>query len=115
MVANGLVSDEAFRPSSGETPKSRGKSLRADFSISEIYLRECPETGCVSAETGSNPQFESTVRQLRLRQTNPERYDTALRVGECMRWFGCCLTIRRRLTRFSGLLATLHFDEDRAI
>ena len=33
----------------------RGKSLLDKFSISEIWAREPAETGCVSAETGSNP------------------------------------------------------------
>jgi hypothetical protein len=36
--------------------ESRGVSLPAEFSISEICARERPETGFVSAETGSNPQ-----------------------------------------------------------
>ena len=31
-----------------------GESLLNDFSISEIWIGSGPETGCVSAETGSN-------------------------------------------------------------
>jgi hypothetical protein len=64
-VAKTLVSGEEFRPSCAESLKSRGQSLRADFSISEIYVRECPETGCVSAETGSNPRKVGAVQRRR--------------------------------------------------
>jgi hypothetical protein len=56
LVAKRPGSAEGSRPSRAEIPKLRGQSLRTDFSISEICLRECPETGCVSAETGSKPR-----------------------------------------------------------
>src|ERR1700692_1427835 len=55
LVARSPVSGEESRPSCAESLKSRGQSLRADFSISEICVGECPEIGCVFAETGSNP------------------------------------------------------------
>jgi hypothetical protein len=62
LVARSLVSGEESRPSCAESLKSRGQSLRADFSISEICVGECPEIGCVFAETGSNPQRDVDAR-----------------------------------------------------
>jgi hypothetical protein len=51
LVAKRPVSAEGSRPSCAESPKLRGQSLRTDFSISEICLRECPETGSKPSPT----------------------------------------------------------------
>jgi hypothetical protein len=56
LTARSPVSDEEFGRNRAESLESRGVSPLAGFSISEICVRGCPETGCVSAETGSNPQ-----------------------------------------------------------
>jgi hypothetical protein len=53
-VAKSLVSGKESRASRTEGHESGGKSLLDKISISEICVRECPETGCVSAETGAN-------------------------------------------------------------
>jgi hypothetical protein len=63
LAARSPVSSEEFRASRTEGLKSRGVSLLAGLSISEICVRKPPETGCVCAETGSNPQ------RLELRQS----------------------------------------------
>ena len=52
----GPVSGEEYRRSRTEGREFRRQSLLDEFSISEIWARERPETGCVSAETGSNPR-----------------------------------------------------------
>jgi hypothetical protein len=54
LAVRSLVSGEEFRASRTEGPESRGVSLVDHFSISEFRVREFPETGCVSAEAGSN-------------------------------------------------------------
>jgi hypothetical protein len=51
-----LVSGAKFWEIRAEAGEARGKSLLADFSISEIWIGIRPEIGCVSAETGLNPQ-----------------------------------------------------------
>jgi hypothetical protein len=48
LVAKTLVFGEESRLSCAESLKSRGQSLRTDFSISEICVKECPETGLCS-------------------------------------------------------------------
>jgi hypothetical protein len=53
---NGPVSREEFRTSRTKGREFRRQSLLDEFSISEIWARERPETGCVFAETGSNPR-----------------------------------------------------------
>jgi hypothetical protein len=50
-----------------ESRESGSESLLEDFSISEICERECPETGCVCAETGSNPHLLTLRRGERIR------------------------------------------------
>ena len=47
------VSGEEFLGIRAEGRESRGESLLDDFSISEIWIRSRPGTGCASAETGS--------------------------------------------------------------
>ena len=42
-----------YRGARERAASSRGESLLADFSISEIWKLGRPETGCVSVETGS--------------------------------------------------------------
>jgi hypothetical protein len=54
LAARSLVSGEEFRAPCAEGRESGGESLLDDFSISEIWVGRRPETGCVSAETGSN-------------------------------------------------------------
>jgi hypothetical protein len=54
LVAKSLVSGKESRASRTEGHESGGKSLLDKISISEICVRECSETGCVSAETGAN-------------------------------------------------------------
>jgi hypothetical protein len=49
------VSRQEFWRNRTESRESRGESLHDGFSISENWIRGRPETGCVSAETGSNP------------------------------------------------------------
>jgi hypothetical protein len=49
----GPVSGEEYRTSRTKGREFRRQSLLDEFSISEIWARERPETGCVSAETGS--------------------------------------------------------------
>jgi hypothetical protein len=51
LAEKGLVSHEKSRPSCAKGRESRVESLLIDFSISEIWERERPEAGCVSAET----------------------------------------------------------------
>jgi hypothetical protein len=55
LAVRSLVSGEEFRGSLAESLESRGRSLLAEFSISEIFVQERPETGCASTETSSNP------------------------------------------------------------
>jgi hypothetical protein len=55
----GPVSGEEYRTSRTEGREFRRQSLLDEFSISEIWARERPETGCVSAETGSIGGTES--------------------------------------------------------
>jgi hypothetical protein len=52
LAAKSLVSEELWA-SCAKRRESRVESLLEDFSISEIWEWERPETGCVSAETGS--------------------------------------------------------------
>jgi hypothetical protein len=56
LAARGPVSGEEYRTSRTEGHEFRVESLLGDFSISEIWVGSRPETGCVSAETGSNLQ-----------------------------------------------------------
>jgi hypothetical protein len=64
------VSRQEFWRNRTESRESRGESLLDDFSISGNWIRGRPETGCVSAETGSNPHriggrvVESLVKVL---------------------------------------------------
>ena len=51
--------------SCAESLKSGGQSLPTNFSISEICVCKPPETGCVSAETGSNPRRNPAVSSRR--------------------------------------------------
>jgi hypothetical protein len=55
LVAKSSVSGLESRRLLTESLDSGDVSLLAGFSISEVCTREHPETGCVSAETGSNP------------------------------------------------------------
>jgi hypothetical protein len=55
LAVKSLVSGENVGRLSPKALESRGVSLLAEFSISEICVRERPETGFVSTETGSNP------------------------------------------------------------
>jgi hypothetical protein len=55
LAARSLVSGEEFRASCTEGRESGSEPLLDDFSISEIWAGRRPETGCVPAETGSNP------------------------------------------------------------
>jgi hypothetical protein len=64
--------------------ESRGESLLDEFSISEIWIGSRPETGCVSAETGSNPLADGPAAGLEVadgRQRSP-RCCAGLRVHE---------------------------------
>jgi hypothetical protein len=56
LAATNLVSGEEFWRIRAEGRESRGESLLDEFSISEIWMGSRAETGCVSAETGSNSQ-----------------------------------------------------------
>src|SRR5262245_9480136 len=56
LAAKSPVCAKEFWASRAEGRESRVESLLDDFSISEIWERERPKTGCVSAETGSNPR-----------------------------------------------------------
>jgi len=63
LAAKSLVSGEDFRAFCPEGRESDCESLLDDFSISEIWpRRRLVETGCVSAETGSNPTVRSGSR-----------------------------------------------------
>jgi hypothetical protein len=53
LAAKGSVSGEEYRAYRTEGGEIRSESLLGGFSISEIFVRERPETGCVSTETGS--------------------------------------------------------------
>jgi hypothetical protein len=58
--------------------KSRGRSPRADFSISGICVAQCPEIGCVFAETGSNltlllGTLEAVVRGVEISDQDPRK------------------------------------------
>jgi hypothetical protein len=55
------VSGEEYRTSRTKGREFRRQSLLDEFSISEIWARERPETGCVSAETGSKPRSGNMV------------------------------------------------------
>jgi hypothetical protein len=55
LAAKRLVSGAEFWESRTKGRKSRGKSLLDEFSISEIFVWERAETGCVFTETGSKP------------------------------------------------------------
>jgi hypothetical protein len=66
LAAKSPVSGEEIRASRAEGLESRGASLLAEFSKSKIWVRGCPETGCVSAD-----RFESAgggSNRLRRRQ-----------------------------------------------
>jgi hypothetical protein len=54
LADKSLVSGEKSRASRTKGREFRDESLLDEFSISEIWEQERPETGCVSAETGSN-------------------------------------------------------------
>jgi hypothetical protein len=56
LAVKGPVSGEEYRTSRTEGREFRRQSLLDEFSISKIWARERQETGCVSAETGSNPR-----------------------------------------------------------
>ena len=56
LAAKSPVSGEEIRASRTEGGKTSIESLLGDFSISEIWTGSRRETGCVSAETGSNPR-----------------------------------------------------------
>jgi hypothetical protein len=87
LAARSPVSGEEFRRILAEGRESRGKSLIDDFSISEIWIGSRPETGCVSAETGSNSalrqrlQDDSLSAPLSVRQ--PQSRGFAFRWGAC--------------------------------
>jgi hypothetical protein len=53
MLTKSPVCGEEFRENRAEGRERRGESLLDDFSISEIWIESRPESGCVSAETGS--------------------------------------------------------------
>ena len=56
LAAKSPVSGEKFWEICAEGRECRGESLVGNFSISEIWIGSRPETGCASAETGSNLQ-----------------------------------------------------------
>jgi hypothetical protein len=64
LAARSLVSGGEFRASCTEGREFGGESMLDDFLISEIWARRRPETGCVSADTGSNPRRDPTWRRL---------------------------------------------------
>jgi hypothetical protein len=71
----GPVSGEEYRTSRTKGREFQRQSLLDEFSISEIWARERPETGCVSAETGSTlrgstPIFETVARDLNRSRKN---------------------------------------------
>src|ERR1700675_1097425 len=61
LAVKGPVSGEEYRTSRTEGREFRRQSLLDEFSISKMWARERPETGCVSAETGSNPRRDPAM------------------------------------------------------
>jgi len=103
LAAKSPVSGEEYRASRAEGRDFQGESLLEKFSISEISVRGCPETGCVSAETGSNLQFEETPlpdTQKTLKPASPSRRATSrastghIRISPITTASSCCRRAR---------------------
>jgi hypothetical protein len=74
-------------------PQISRPSLRADFSISEICLAECPVTNCVFAETGSNLTLPLGVLEAGRQRTSPQVSELSIsfhvRQGRTSRLLSC--------------------------